>query len=218
VGTQISLIKQHKKRILEGVVVVSGILLFALFIHKQNFLLILAFLGLLISSYVIHLATKDVNLFRSFGFIGAQRQMPIYLIIALILGIVLGIVTRNRFDLTLIPKTLTRIAIIAPLVGMVEEFVFRGVIQGHVRPAGRVFAILFAASGHTLYKLFVIFSLSDHSGFNFQILAFWTLIVGILLGIFRELSRSVIPPAVGHACFDIILYGGFITAPFWVWG
>ena len=217
-GVYTSLLKQHTRRIFEGIVIVLGILLFALFIHKQGALLIFAFTGLLISAYTIHHASKGVALFRAFGFNKSNRLMPLYIVIALLLGVAMGIAIRNKFNLSLLPRTLTYIALLGPVIGITEELIFRGFIQGHVRPAGRIFALLFATAGHTLYKLFVIGSLSDTAAFNFQFLLIWTFIGGILFGLLREFSGSVIPSAVAHACFDIILYGGFIAAPFWVWG
>lgn len=213
-----SLLIQHKKRILQGVLIVLGILLFAFFIHKQGALLIFAFTGLLISAYTIHHASRGASLLRAFGFNSTSKLMPLYIVIALLLGVAMGIAIRNKFNLSLLPKTLTYIALLGPVIGITEELIFRGFIQGHVRPAGRIFALLFATVGHTLYKLFVIGSLSDTAAFNLQFLLIWTFIGGILFGLLREISGSVIPSAVAHACFDIILYGGFIAAPFWVWG
>ena len=212
------IMRQYSRKILEGSLTVFGLLLFALFIHRQGILLILAISGLLISAITIHLSSRRTSLLRVSGITTFNKLLPLYLLIALILGVGLGILARRAFHLTPFPENLTRIAIIAPLIGITEELIFRGFIQGHIRSAGRIFSILFAASGHTLYKLIVIMSLHDALAFNFQFLVFWTFIVGILLGILREASGSVIPPALGHACFDIILYGGFIMAPTWVWG
>jgi len=133
------------------------------------------------------------------------------------LGLILGLLTRSRFELTLIPAGLTGIAIIAPLIGSAEELVFRGYIQGQLRAVGKIFSIVTASALHTTYKLLVILTLSIPLQFDFFFLIIWTFIGGFLSGILRELSGSTIPPVVAHAVFDIVLYGGLASAPVWVW-
>ena len=60
----------------------------------------------------------------------------------------LGVLARHRFELSLFPESLSRIALVAPLVGAAEEVVFRGYMQGLIQPLGRGFSIVFAASAH----------------------------------------------------------------------
>lgn len=136
---------------------------------------------------------------------------------AIALGTILGILTRNRFELTLIPEGFTGVAFVAPLVGTMEELVFRGYLQGQLRPIGKVFSIICASAFHTSYKLLVILSLVIPLQFDFFFLIFWTFVGGMLFGILRELSNSTLPPVIAHAVFDVILYGGLATAPVWVW-
>lgn len=133
------------------------------------------------------------------------------------LGILLGILTRNRFELTLIPEGFFGVAMVAPLIGATEELVFRGFFQWQMRPAGKIVSILWTSAFHTCYKLLVILSLAVPLQFDFFFLIFWTFIGGMLFGILRELSESSIPPVIAHALFDVILYGGLATAPVWVW-
>jgi len=61
-------------------------------------------------------------------------------------------------------------------------------------------------------------SLSAMVSFDISFLVLWTFAGGILFGILREFSGSIIPPAIAHGCFDIIFYGGFASMPPWVWG
>lgn len=136
---------------------------------------------------------------------------------AIALGIILGIWTRHRFELTLIPEGFTGVAFVAPLIGATEELVFRGYFQGQLRVGGRIFSIVFASAFHTCYKLLVILTLAVPLQFDFFFLIFWTFAGGMLFGILRDLSKNTYPPLIAHVFFDVILYGGFATAPVWVW-
>jgi membrane protease YdiL (CAAX protease family) len=158
-----------------------------------------------------------LTVLEAFGLNRLNRKVLLYILPAILLGLVLGILTRKRFDLTLIPYGFTGVAFVAPLVGATEELVFRGYIQGHLRPIGKVFSIITASTLHTSYKLLVILTLAIPLQFDFFFLIFWTFVGGVLFGILRELSGNTIPPVIAHAVFDIVLYGGLVSAPVWVW-
>ena len=210
-------IRQHIDRIRDVSLAVIGILLFAIFIHGNWPIRVIAFAGLAVTAILIGFSIRQESLLCSFGLSGISRKMLFYTIPAIITGVVLGMLTRRTFNLVLLPGPITRVACIAPLVGITEELIFRGYIQGHLKPIGRVFSILYASTVHTAYKLLVILSLSLPLQFNFFFLVALTFIVGILFGILRELSNSAIPPSLAHAVFDVVLYGGFVLAPVWVW-
>jgi membrane protease YdiL (CAAX protease family) len=195
----------------------AGILFFGGFIHKPFPLLLLAIGGLAGTALMIGFSTREMPLPRAFGIDRLNRRILLFIIPSALLGFVLGILTRNKFDVTLLPAGFTSVALIAPLVGATEELIFRGYIQGQVRPLGRGISILFASSGHTVYKLLVIITLSTAQQFDLLFLACWTFTGGVLFGILRELSESAIPPVMAHALFDIVLYGGLATTPLWVW-
>ena len=195
----------------------AGILLFAAFIHHPLPLQILAFGGLALAAAIIGASIRDKPFLEAFGIDHLDRKILIYVIPAIALGIGLGILTRNRFELTLMPKGLTGVAFVAPLVGASEELVFRGYFQGQLRATGQSFSIICTSAFHTSYKLLLILSLGTPLQFDFFFLIFWTFMGGLLFGILRELSRSSIPPMLAHALYDILLYGGLSSAPIWVW-
>ena len=195
----------------------TGILLFAGFIHQPKPLLLLAIGGLAGTAAVIGFSTRKMTIREAFGLQRINRKLIFYVLSAIVLGLVLGILTRKRFDLTLIPSGFTGVAFVAPLVGATEELVFRGYIQGHLRPIGKVFSITTASTLHTSYKLLVILTLAIPLQFDFFFLIFWTFVGGVLFGTLRELSGNTIPPVIAHAVFDIVLYGGLASAPVWVW-
>jgi len=212
-----SRIRQHPGRIKDVLLSFTGILLFGGFIHHSFPLLLLAFGGLAGTAVVIGFSTRNMAIREAFGLKRLNRKVLLYVLPAIVLGLILGILTRNRFELTLIPAGFTGVAFVAPLVGTVEELIFRGYIQGHLRPVGRIFSIVTASVIHTSYKLLVILTLAIPLQFDFFFLIFWTFIGGLLIGILRELSGSTLPPVIAHAVFDIVLYGGLATAPVWVW-
>ena len=194
-----------------------GILLFAGFIHHPFPLILPALGGLALTAMVIAFSTRYMTLREAFGIKQLNRRVLLYTLPAIVIGALLGILTRNRFELTLIPAGLTGVAFVAPLVGAAEELVFRGYLQGHMRPIGKIFSILTASALHTSYKLLVILSLAIPLQFDFFFLIFWTFLGGLLFGTLRELSGSTVPPVIAHAVFDIALYGGLASAPVWVW-
>ena len=210
-------IRQHPGRIRDVLLSFTGILLFAGFIHHPFPLLLLAIGGLAGTAVVIGFSTRHMTIREAFGIVQLNRKLLLYIIPAIALGVILGMLTRTRFELTLIPAGFTGIAIVAPLIGAMEELLFRGYIQGQMRPVGKLFSIVTASTLHTTYKLLVILTLAIPLQFDFFFLIFWTFIGGLLFGSLRELSGSTLPPVIAHAVFDIVLYGGLATAPVWVW-
>ena len=210
-------IRRFTSHIREVILAFTGILLFAGFIHQSFPLVLVAIGGLAGTGAVIGFSGTHTGLSALFGISRLNRRILYFIFPALALGILLGILTRNRFELTLIPEGFTGIAFVAPLIGATEELLFRGYIQGQLRSGGSVFSILGASAFHTSYKLLVILTLAMPLQFDFFFLIFWTFIGGILFGILRELSGSTIPPVIAHAAFDVLLYGGMAAAPVWVW-
>jgi len=212
-----SRIRQHPGRIRAVLLSFAGILIFAGYIHKTFPLLLLAIGGLGVTSVVMGYSIRNMTLSEAFAVKRLNHKVLIYIIPAIALGLILGILTRKRFELTLIPAGFTYIAFVAPLIGAMEELVFRGYFQGQLRPIGLGFSIITASALHTSYKLLVILSLAAPLQFDFFFLIFWTFVVGLLIGMLRELAKSTVPPVIAHAVFDIVLYGGLASAPIWVW-
>lgn len=194
-----------------------GLLVFALFIHHPWPAKIFALSGLLGTAILVAFTLRQTSPMDVLGLGKPGLSVYLYCLAALILGLVLGMVTRSHFRLTLLPATLTLVALIAPLTGAMEELLFRGYIQGLLNPQNRFVALIYAALAHTAYKVLVIYSLGRPLEFDFLFLAQWTLAGGLAFGGLRLLSRSIYPPLIAHAVFDILVYGGSLTVPFWVW-
>lgn len=205
--------------LLDAVLVVTGICLFAIFIHRDPWVQIISFAALLFTGIVIIRSAENYSsLLSVFGMIPVSKRIIPYVIAGLLFGIILGFWYNIKFDYPLLPSPLTKLAIIAPLIGITEELVFRGYVQTKSASAGVLFSIVFASIGHTLYKYLVIKTLPIDLGLSLTMLILLTFSYGIVAGILRHYSKSVIPPAGAHALFDIIVYGGVASAPVWIWG
>jgi membrane protease YdiL (CAAX protease family) len=210
-------IRQNLIRFRDVSVALAGILLFAAFIHRTGPLRYLAMGGLSGTALIIGYSIRHISFLPAFGISKPGRKTFFYTLPAVITGLCLGMLTRNKFGLSLLPSTLGILALISPIIGALEELVFRGYMQGHLFPLGRIFPLIFAATAHTGYKSLVIFTQSSPLQFDLTFLIMWTFFGGIAFGILRESSGSVIPPAIAHVVFDIVLYGGLSVAPVWVW-
>lgn len=196
---------------------VAGILLFALFIHNPWPSKIIAPGALLASGLIMGFTLRQDSILSIIGVGKPSRGIYLYMMVGLIIGAALGIYTRHHFALGLWPATLTLVAVSAPLTGAMEELVFRGYVQGKLNTINPIFAVFCAAISHTAYKLLLIYSLGRPLEFDFLFLAQWTFLGGLAFGSLRFFSKSIFPPLIAHALFDIILYGDLLTAPFWVW-
>ena len=177
----------------------------------------IAIAGLAGAGIAIGYSTRRIPFLFALGINKLNGKILLYCLIAALLGIILAVLARHRFELSLVPAGLSRVALVAPLVGAFEEVVFRGYMQGLIRPIGRSFSVVFAALAHTGYKVLLILSLSGPLQFDYSFLVYWTIAGGLLFGTLRELSGSTFPPLTAHAVFDILMYGGMASAPAWVW-
>ena len=192
--------------------------LFALFAHSGFPLILLAGSGLLATTLAITHSFRTVRrLTDIFGLAPLTKAASAYLIFGCAGGAVFGMIHRVYSDMGILPAGLGRFVFAAALIGASEEVLFRGYIQGRLRRLGWIRAPIFAAVGHTVYKLALFTLPPEGIVIDYSFLAFWTFSVGLIAGILRELSGSVLPPLGGHVMFDIIVYGENISAPWWVW-
>ncbi len=218
VGANNPRLTRFRRGIRNVILVMAGIITFALFIHYSWPLRIIALIALMFSALLMGFSMSETPVLYAFGIDKLNMRIVLFCIMALLIGAGMGIITRNRFNLELWPHKLTQVAIFAPLVGVAEELIFRGYIQGILSPISRVFSLVVASLAHTSYKLVVIISLSQPLEFDLVFLSIWTFLGGLVFGILRLFSNSTLPPIAAHGLFDIILYGGLVTVPFWVWG
>lgn len=201
-----------------AILVIGGMCIFGMFIHADSWGRIISFAGLALAALVISLSVQDFkSLLAVLGIVQITRKVIYYSVAGIVLGMLLGLLYNFIKADSLLPATLTKFAIMAPLIGIMEELVFRGFVQSRSVSSGPLASVLIAASGHTLYKYLVIRTVPIDLNTDIPSLVILTFLVGVVFGIMREASRSVIPPALAHALFDIIVYGGASLAPFWIW-
>lgn len=107
--------------------------------------------------------------------------------------------------------------IVACLIGATEELVFRGWFQGKAIAFGWPAAVIASAVAHAAYKTTLFVWPAGPVAVDLAGVARWTLAGGIVLGLLRVMSGSVIPSIMAHAVFDFVVYRLVANAPWWVW-
>ena len=204
--------------VIAAVLVIGGMCIFGSFIHADRWHRLISFAGLALAAGVVSYSVRDIrSLLVVFGLSRFNRMVIYFSLAGIFFGMLLGLVYNFIKADSLFPITLTRFAILAPLIGITEELVFRGYVQGKAAAAGSLASVLIASAGHTLYKYLVIRTVEIDLGTYFPSLVLFTFLAGLVFGLMRETSRSILPPALAHALFDILVYGGESMAPVWIW-
>jgi membrane protease YdiL (CAAX protease family) len=196
----------------------GGLLFFTWFSHGSRSSFLFSLSGLAVSAFVVSI---NIRSFRDvvpvFDLHKITRKTVLYMPVALLTGIFLGMLYRHYIHLPVFSARLTSFALPAAGIGMVEELIFRGFLQSHMRKINVPSSVLLATLAHTTYKLVLFMSLQSFFEINLIFLVIWTFISGLIFGIIKEYSGNVIYPISGHVIFDIIVYGGRTLTPWWVW-
>jgi len=192
---------------------------FALFAHRSLPWILISFAGLLVTAAALERSlrcTPDVA--ASLGLTGFSASTLALAILGCAIGGGGGVLHRRALGLPLLPAGLERFAFVACLIGAMEELIYRGWLQGRLRPLGWPVAVAAAAAAHAAYKSALFAWPSGPSGVDCLSLAEWTFVGGVIAGLLRQFPGSVVPPLVAHAAFDLVVYGAVARAPWWVWG
>jgi membrane protease YdiL (CAAX protease family) len=208
---------QWKRRVAEAFICSLALMLFSFFIHFRFPVKIISFAALVPVAFIIGKSTLIYPL--SEILIGRRifYRFPPNIITGLALGFLLSLFYRWYLGISLFPGSIHGFTVIAALIGLTEEIIFRGFIQGHLQNINGAFAIIFSALSHTGYKSCLFLSPAITNEVNVVFLAVWTFTLGLILGIIRHLSGNITAPASGHILFDILVYAEFNEAPWWVW-
>jgi membrane protease YdiL (CAAX protease family) len=153
-----------------------------------------------------------------FGFPEQARWLVALSLVGCGVGGGLVMLVRWERGLSLIPAGgLEPFVVLACLIGAAEEVVYRGWLQGRLAVIGRSGAVVLTALAHAGYKTALFVWPPEALACDLAIIAVCTAGGGILIGALREISRSVIPSLGAHVVFDLLLYGSFTAAPWWVW-
>jgi membrane protease YdiL (CAAX protease family) len=193
-------------------------ILFGLFSHRGLPWIAVGAAGLVAAAFCIqHSIVSLRELPPLFGLSGSLKVLIISLA-GCAVGVGLGAYYRFSLGMSLLPRpALKPFAIAACGIGAAEELLYRGWMQGRLRVLGWPAAVLISAAAHTAYKT-ALFALPPFAvNVDFLSLVVFTFTVGALVGLSRELSRSIYPAVVAHVAFDLMVYGTAAQAPWWVW-
>jgi membrane protease YdiL (CAAX protease family) len=195
-----------------------GLGLFAFFINIDSLLVLLSAVGLIVTVLAITSSfLAEHGHAKIFGIVPFSLNTVGYMTLGVVCISAFSVSYRLINDVQAFPNGLGRFALVAAAIGATEELVFRGYIQGRLRPLGWAAAILFTTAVNTTYKLTLHAFPPEGISIDYTSLAFLTIIGGLSAGILRELSGSVLPPAAAHIVSVILVYGENTNAPWWVW-
>ena len=209
----------HRGLIVFEVVLCSiGLMVFSFFIQSGFPAKILSFAAVLVSGFIIG---KSLRTSADILIITGDKPSPGHLAVllpaSLLTGFVLSILYRWHIDVSVIPVGIHGFAFIAAIIGITEELIFRGYIQGNIKEINVPLSIIGGSLAHTGYKCCLFLAPAAAGRIDTDFLALWTMIAGIIFGTINHFSKSIIPSVAAHALFDILVYAEFSGAPWWVW-
>lgn len=113
-------------------------------------------------------------------------------------------------------------ALTAMVIGLTEELLWRGWMQGVLtNTLGPWLALSIVAVSHAAYKtaLFVFPPIDEpmRTPGSLLSMAAITLVAGLFLGFIRVREGTIAAPVAFHMLFDLFVYGQCATTPWWVW-
>ena len=201
-------------------IVGGGLVVFGLTVHGGAGARMVALAGLAAAGWSmsrsLHPATAAAGLLGFLPWRG--RAVARWSAGAVVAGCLLGFWYRWWTDQPAMPAGLRPSAALAALIGVMEELVYRGYVQGRLRPLGAVAAPMLASGLHTAYKA-ALFAFPPHPEGRVDLLALaaFTFVFSAFFGLLRERSGTVWPCLAVHAAFDLLAYGDSLTLPWWVW-
>jgi membrane protease YdiL (CAAX protease family) len=202
---------------LEAILCSFALVVFSFLIHSEFPLRLIAISALFVPAWIFSKNMQSVTGLIKNALNSVSLKDVLYSIAGLLCGLLLAILYRWHLGIKLFPDSFHLFVLVAALIGCTEEIVFRGFLQDHVKSINAPFSILFSTISHTAYKCCLFLSPFVAAGIHIGFLALWTFTGGLLIGTLKHFSRSIMPPTIAHALFDIIVYAGFVNPPWWVW-
>jgi membrane protease YdiL (CAAX protease family) len=145
-----------------------------------------------------------------------------WIVLAVGLAVLAAVAYRRLLHEDYLPSALHGFALTAMGIGAVEELLWRGWMQGALQKTLPYRAVLAAAASHTAYKtaLFV-FPPNDiprQTPSALLAIAGLTFSFGAVLGLLRLRQGTIAAPLAFHVIFDLLVYGQYAAAPWWVLG
>jgi len=210
---------QYKRGLIESGIFIIGLLTFTYFVQEPNRVWIIAIAALALAIYpLVSQYKRSPSLTGFFGFGKWRAEHRLYLAIAVLGGALLGMVYRDYLDLAILPRDLRWFVLVSMSIGATEELLFRGYLQTRLAKINVFFAIAITSIAHTAYKILIFVSHDSGLEIHFSGLLIWTLAFGLVIGWVKEKAGTTLIPLIAHITFDLIVYGDYIDAPWWVWG
>ena len=201
----------------EAILASSAMCLFALFAQQPLPLFCVSLASLLVvAALLVRSFEREASVGAVFGCPPFTRRVGVSTAIGCVLGLLLGGCYRQAYGLPPFPFPLAWFVVPAVLIGAVEELIYRGYIQGQMGGSSWL-APVFAALSHTAYKCTLFVFPPDGIEIHLLLLASLTFVSGLLLGVLRQVSGSVLPALSAHVLFEVFAYGDRVQIPWWVW-
>jgi len=206
---------QTTKILADAVLCSLALAVFAFCVNFTFPIKIIAFIALAVAAFIIS-RNRGEFIIPSVKYI-LNPVLLMSCIIGLQMGVAGAMYYRGSFGMPVLPAVIRGFVWVAIGIGITEELVFRGFIQGLLSKLHPGFAIVFAALAHATYKACLF--ISPAADYHYSIMLFYTWSFGafILIGILRHYSKSILPAIIVHAVFDLLVYAESINAPWWVW-
>jgi membrane protease YdiL (CAAX protease family) len=206
--------------VIEVLAVAAGMVVFALFSHRGLPWILVGATGLLVAAASIERSLRRApRVAALLGLGGFSGKTALFAVLGCAIGAGGGLLHRRTLGLPLLPAGgLGVFAAMACLIGATEELVYRGWLQGRLQTLGWPVAVVVVAAAHAAYKSALFAWPPGPAQIDCAAMAGWTFVGGVVLGLLRQISDSVVPPIVAHAVFDLLVYGALVRAPWWVWG
>lgn len=204
--------------VIELIAVFAGMVVFATFAHLRLPWSLPGAAGLVLAAAAIGGSLRSAG--RPMVLLGLERfsrRAALFCLVGLILGTASAVHHRTQLGIPPWPGGLAAFAPVACLIGVTEELIYRGWLQSTARPLGWPAAVVIAAVAHAAYKTALFAWPPGPALTDYQAIALWTFAGGIVLGVLRQVAGHVVPSMVAHAAFDVVVYGSFVHALWWVW-
>ncbi|MBI5370954.1 MAG: CPBP family intramembrane metalloprotease [Sphingobacteriales bacterium] len=208
----------NKTAVRDALLCSTGLVLFGYFIGYPVPVKLAAFIPLALAGYII--SRQPGLLIRAAGDLTKESstvQLLLYVLAGFLMGLAAAFYYRGSYSMPLLPGFFRGFVLIAVCIGILEELVFRGFIQGILQGRHAGLAIGIAALAHACYKAALFLSPAAEGSHPLYLFFTWSLGAFILLGLLRYYSRSLLPPVIVHAVFDLLVYAENAEAPWWVW-
>jgi membrane protease YdiL (CAAX protease family) len=207
------------KPVLVAAMATAGMVVFGMAAHSSFPTFLLALAGLSITTLAIGLSFRSgLTPSELFGTGQVTGSVVLLSCVGLCLGAGLAFLLRFTSHQPLLLSGFRPFVLSAAAIGAAEELLFRGFVQGRLTRLGWPAAVVLAALAHTAYKSSLFLFPTEGWTTNLPVLALFTFLGGVVFGWTRQVSASVFPPLVAHVLFDILVYGDWAGAPWWVWG